>query len=146
MSTSTKKSNIQLYTDQTPNGVKISIALEELGLPYEVHSMNISTNKQKEDWFLKINPNGRIPAITDTMTIDGKEETIRIFESASILLYLIDNYDPEYKLSYPRGSKEQYEVVNWLMFQNAQHGPMQGQANHFYRFVSRHDTITDHPL
>jgi len=145
MSTSTKKPNIQLYTDQTPNGVKIPIALEELGLPYEVHSIDISTNKQKEDWFLKINPNGRIPAITDTITIDGKEETIRIFESASILLYLTEQYDPEYKLSYPHGSKEQYEVVNWLMFQNAQMGPMQGQANHFFRYVPQSRTNASLP-
>lgn len=135
MSTTTKKSNIQLYTDQTPNGVKIPIAMEELGISYTVHTIDISTNKQKEDWFLAINPNGRIPAITDTITVNGKEETIRVFESASILIYLIEQYDPDHKLSYPRGTKEYYEMINWLMFQNAQLGPMQGQSNHFFRYA-----------
>jgi len=136
MSTTTKQPNIQLYTDQTPNGVKIPMALEELGLPYKVHSIDISTNKQKEAWFLAINPNGRIPALTDTITnAEGKEQTIRVFESASILLYLIEHYDPHHRLSYPRGTPEYTEMVNWLMFQNAQLGPMQGQANHFVRYA-----------
>lgn len=112
------------------------MALEELGLPYTTHKIDISKNTQKEPWFLEINPNGRIPAITDVLTTpDGKSEKIRVFESASILLYLVDQYDPEYKLSYPRGTKEYYEMVNWLMFQNAQLGPMQGQANHFHRYA-----------
>ncbi|PGH19349.1 hypothetical protein AJ80_03989 [Polytolypa hystricis UAMH7299] len=124
--------NIDLYTTQTPNGIKISIALEELGLPYKVHAISFGKNEQKEPWFLEINPNGRIPAITDTFS-DGK--SIRLFESGSILQYLAEQYDTEYKISYPRGSREAYEVNNWLFFQNAGLGPMQGQANHFGRYA-----------
>jgi len=127
-----RKPDIALYTAQTPNGVKISIALEELGLPYKVHALDISKNVQKEPWFLEINPNGRIPAITDTFT-DGK--LIRVFESASILEYLVEQYDPTYKISYPRGTREYYEMRNWLVWQNAGLGPMQGQANHFARYA-----------
>lgn len=147
MSTTKKSSSIEVYTDQTPNGVKISMALEELGLSYKLHAIDISKNTQKEPWFLDINPNGRIPAITDTLsTSDGKEERIRVFESASILLYLIDQYDPEHKLSYPRGTKEYYEMVNWVMFQNAQLGPMQGQANHFNRYVTGQEACSSYLL
>ncbi|KAJ6187733.1 hypothetical protein N7519_002641 [Penicillium mononematosum] len=108
--------NITLYTTQTPNGIKISIALEELGLPYKVEKIDISKNTQKEDWFLKINPNGRIPALTDTFS-DGQE--IRIFESGSILEYLAEQYDTDYKISFPKGTREYYEMKNWLFFQNA---------------------------
>ncbi|KAH8799079.1 glutathione S-transferase II [Xylogone sp. PMI_703] len=129
--TGSKTSNITLYTAQTPNGIKISIALEELGLPYKVHKIEFSKNTQKEPWYLDINPNGRIPAITDTF--DG--QLISIFESGSILQYLADRYDPHYKISYPRGTREYYEMNNWLFFQNAGVGPMQGQANHFNRYA-----------
>jgi glutathione S-transferase len=129
--TPSKTPDITLYTDQTPNGVKISIALEELGLPYKLHHVDISKNTQKEPWFLDINPNGRIPAITDTFT-DGS--LIRVFESGSILQYLVEQYDADHKISYPKGSRESYEVNNWLFFQNAGLGPMQGQANHFMRY------------
>ncbi|KAF2637201.1 glutathione S-transferase [Massarina eburnea CBS 473.64] len=127
-------SNITLYTTQTPNGIKISIALEELGLPYKVEKIEISKNTQKEPWFLAINPNGRIPALTDTFT-DGK--TINLFESGSIMQYLVNRYDTEHKISYPEGSREYYETnrYNWLFFQNAGVGPMQGQANHFSRYA-----------
>lgn len=124
--------DITLYTAQTPNGIKISIALEELGLPYKVEHINLGKNVQKEDWFLEINPNGRIPAITDTFT-DGQK--IRLFESGSILQYLAERYDKDYKISYPRGTREYYETNNWLFFQNAGVGPMQGQANHFNRYA-----------
>jgi len=125
-------SNIILYTDSTPNGIKISMALEELGLPYKVEHLNISTNAQKEPWFLEINPNGRIPAITDTFK-DGQK--IRIFESGSVLQYLVEQYDKDHKISYPAGSREHYEVNNWVFFQNAGLGPMQGQSNHFTRYA-----------
>ncbi|KAF7187274.1 Glutathione S-transferase-like protein gedE [Pseudocercospora fuligena] len=125
-------SNIHLYTTQTPNGVKISITLEELGLPYEFTKIDISKNTQKEPWFLEINPNGRIPALTDTFT-DGKP--IRVFESGSIMQYLVDRYDKKYVISYPPGSREAIEVTSWLYFLNAGVGPMQGQANHFFRYA-----------
>lgn len=102
------------YTDSTPNGIKISMALEELGLPYKVEHLNISTNVQKEPAFLAINPNGRIPALTDTFE-DGKQ--INIFESGSIFQYLVEQYDKDHKISYPAGSREHYEVNNWMFFQ-----------------------------
>ncbi|MCJ1356788.1 MAG: hypothetical protein MMC33_006784 [Icmadophila ericetorum] len=124
--------DINLYTTQTPNGIKISITLEELGLNYKVHKVDISKGDQKKDSFLEINPNGRIPALTDTF-IDGK--TIRLFESGSIMQYLVEQYDTKHVISYPRGSRESYEVNNWLFFLNAGVGPMQGQANHFFRYA-----------
>ncbi|KAK5133833.1 hypothetical protein LTR04_004743, partial [Oleoguttula sp. CCFEE 6159] len=132
---SSDKSNIDLYTTQTPNGIKISITLEELGLPYNVHKIDISKNTQKEPFFLDINPNGRIPAMTDTFT-DGKP--IRLFESGSIMQYLVARYDTDYKISFPPGSREFYEMTNWLFFMNAGVGPMQGQANHFTRYAPEH--------
>ncbi|KAI9817639.1 MAG: hypothetical protein M1832_004643 [Thelocarpon impressellum] len=127
-----KTPDITLYTAQTPNGVKISITLEELGLPYKVEKVDITKNVQKEPWFLEINPNGRIPAITDTFA-DGKK--IRLFESGSIQQYLVEQYDTDHKISYPAGSRETYEVNSWLFFLNAGVGPMQGQANHFARYA-----------
>lgn len=97
-----------------------------------MEKIDLSKMAQKEPWFLEINPNGRIPALTDTFS-DGK--TIRLFESASILEYLAEQYDKDHKISYPQGSRESYEVRNWLIFQNAGLGPMQGQANHFVRYA-----------
>ncbi|KAF1985280.1 glutathione S-transferase [Aulographum hederae CBS 113979] len=126
------ESDITLYTAQTPNGIKISILLEELGLPYKVHKVDFSTNEQKSPEFLKINPNGRIPALTDKFT-DG--EPINLFESGSIMQYLVSRYDKEHKLSFPDGTRETYAVNNWLFFMNAGVGPMQGQANHFRRYA-----------
>ena len=120
MAASTSRPDIHLYTTQTPNGIKISITLEELGIPYTVHKIDISKNTQKEPWFLEINPNGRIPALTDAFT-DG--QTIRLFESGSIQQYLVDQYDKDYKISYPRGTREYYEMNNWLFFLNAGVGP-----------------------
>ena len=100
--------NITLYTGQTPNGVKVSITLAELGLHYTTRKIDMATNEQKSDWFTAINPNGRIPALTDIHS-DGKE--VRIFESGSIMQYLVDRYDTEHKISYPRGSREAIETT-----------------------------------
>lgn len=120
---------ITLYTLSTPNGVKISLALSLLKIPFKAYTIDISTNIQKEEWFLQhVNPNGRIPAIIDK-TEDGK--TTKVFESGAILLYLADKYDPENKISFPHGTPLYYESLEWLFFQNAGVGPMQGQANHF---------------
>lgn len=102
---------IKLYTVNTPNGIKASILLEELGLPYEVYKINMTDNEQKEPWFLEINPNGRIPALTDKAE-DGS--TLRVFESGAILEYLVATYDKEHKVSYPYGSKEHWEVSSWV--------------------------------
>lgn len=125
-------SDIHLYTTQTPNGIKISITLEELGLPYQHTKIEFSKSTQKEPWFLEVNPNGRIPALTDKFT-DGKP--IRLFESGSIMQYLVARYDQDNKISYPPGSREFIEMTNWLFFMNAGVGPMQGQANHFTRYA-----------
>ncbi|KAI7714719.1 hypothetical protein D0864_03374 [Hortaea werneckii] len=129
------ESDIHLYTTQTPNGIKISILLEELGLPYKHTKIDISANTQKEPWFLAINPNGRIPALTDTFT-DG--QPIRLFESGSIMQYLVTRYDTSHRLSFPPNSREAVEMTNWLFFMNAGVGPMQGQANHFTRYAPEH--------
>jgi len=124
--------DIHLYTTNTPNGVKISMLLEELNLEYKFTAIDLGKNTQKEPWFLEINPNGRIPAITDTFT-DGNQ--IRVFESGAILQYLVDRYDKDHKVSYPYGSREHWEVTSWLMWQMGGLGPMQGQANHFKRYA-----------
>lgn len=104
-------------------------------LPYETKALDLGKNEQKEQWFLDINPNGRIPAMTDTFD-DGN--TIRLFESGSIMLYLAATYDRDFKISYPPGTREYYEMVNWLFYLNAGVGPMQGQANHFTRYAPEH--------
>src|ERR1700753_2031889 len=96
--------------------------------PYKVHPIDLSTNEQKASWFLEINPNGRIPAITET-TPSGAQ--LRIFESGSIMLYLAEQYDTEHRISYPKGTPEYVETISWLFWQNAGLGPMQGPANHF---------------
>lgn len=106
--TSSTQPNITLYTGQSPNGIKISITLAELGLPYTTRKIDMSTNEQKSASFTAINPNGRIPALTDTHA-DGQE--IRVFESGSIMQYLVDRYDTEHKISYPRGSREAVEMT-----------------------------------
>lgn len=107
--------HIKLYTDSTPNGIKISMALEELELPYEFEHIDIRSDRQKEPWFLEINPNGRIPAIVDTFD-DGQQ--IRIFEGGSILQYLTERYDTEHRLSFARGTRDYWECNNWLFFQH----------------------------
>ena len=92
----------------------------------------MSENTHKEPWFLEINPNGKIPALTDTLS-DG--QMIRLFESGSIMQYLVEQYDQDHKISYPAGSRESYEVASWLFFQNSFLGPIQGQANQFFRYA-----------
>jgi len=124
---STPQHPITLYTFGTPNGRKASIALEELGLKYNVYSMNLRANEQKEDWYLKINPNGRIPAI-----VDHSRNDFNVFESGAILLYLTEHYDKENKI-WPKDSDKQSEVIQWIMFQMSGVGPMQGQAGFFNR-------------
>lgn len=116
---------IQLYTAATPNGHKISIALEELGLPYQVHALNLREGQQKQADFLAINPNGRIPAI-----VDSDNDNFAVFESGAILLYLAEKTG---KLL-PADVKGRSQVIQWLMFQMGGIGPMMGQANVFYRY------------
>jgi GST-like protein len=116
---------IDLYTAATPNGHKVSITLEELGLPYEVHVLSLSNGEQKQPWFLKINPNGRIPAIVDRANGD-----FAIFESGAIMLYLAERAGR----LIPADEKGRSLVVQWLMFQMGGLGPMMGQANVFARY------------
>jgi glutathione S-transferase len=116
---------IDLYTQRTPNGFKVSIALEELGLPYTVHSLNLRDGDQKQDWFLKINPNGRIPAIVDRDVGD-----FPLFESGAILIYLAEKT----RRLLPPDGKARATTLAWLMFQMGGVGPMMGQANVFHRY------------
>jgi glutathione S-transferase/GST-like protein len=118
--------SIELFTASTPNGIKASIALEELGLDYTVKSINLSELEQKQDWFLEINPNGRIPAI-----IDHDNAGFAVFESGAILVYLARKTGKLMPLD-PRGGSL---VMQWLMFQMGGIGPMMGQANVFYRYA-----------
>jgi glutathione S-transferase/GST-like protein len=117
---------IDLYTASTPNGRKVSIALEELGLPYTVHALNLGQLQQKEPAYLKINPNGRIPAI-----VDRDEGDFAIFESGAILIYLAEKSGRLMPFD-PRGRSR---VIQWLMFQMGGVGPMMGQANVFFRYM-----------
>lgn len=103
---------ITLYTAATPNGMKISILLEELNLKYKVRTIDFEKNEQKEPWFLKINPNGRIPAMTDTSFDGGKG--INVFESGAILMYLVDQYDKKHEFCHRQGTREHYEVMEWV--------------------------------
>ncbi|ENO96344.1 glutathione S-transferase [Thauera phenylacetica B4P] len=116
---------IDLYTAATPNGHKVSIALEELGLPYSLRVLDLSANEQKEAWFLAINPNGRIPAI-----VDHDEGDFAVFESGAILIYLAEKTG---RLM-PQDAKGRSRVLQWLMFQMGGVGPMMGQANVFFRY------------
>ncbi|USW56212.1 Putative glutathione S-transferase, Thioredoxin-like superfamily [Septoria linicola] len=125
------QTNIDLYTAGTPNGQKISITLEELGLKYNVHKVDIAKNVQKEDWYLEINPNGRIPAIIDSTP----STPLRIFEGSSIQLYLCAQYDSSHSLSFPYNTPDYWECLSWLTWMQSGLGPMQGQANHFYRYA-----------
>jgi GST-like protein len=116
---------IDLYTAATPNGHKVSIALEELGLPYQVHALRFDKQEQKAPAFLKINPNGRIPAI-----VDRDNDDFAVFESGAILLYLAERTGQ----LLPTDAKGRSLVIQWLMFQMGGVGPMQGQANVFFRY------------
>lgn len=120
---------ITLYTARTPNGYKASIMLEECGLEYGVHAMQLSKLEQKQDWFLRINPNGRIPAI-----VDHDQDDFPVFESGAILMYLADKAGVFLPPNTPTTFKQHSQVIQWLMFQKAGLGPMMGQANVFYRY------------
>lgn len=120
---------IDLYTWSTPNGRKASIMLEETGLPYTVHRVNIGQSDQFKPEFLAISPNNKIPAIVDSDGPDGKPYSL--FESGAILIYLAEKTG---KLM-PAAPAARYRVLQWLMFQMGGVGPMFGQAHHFLRFA-----------
>lgn len=117
---------IELYTAATPNGKKISIALEEMELEYKVITLDLGKLDQKQEWHVKLNPNGRIPTI-----VDKDNDDFAVFESGAILIYLGEKTGK----FLPADQKGRSRVIQWLMFQMAHIGPMQGQANVFYRYA-----------
>lgn len=116
---------IDLYTASTPNGWKVSVMLEEIGMPYTVHPISLGKGEQKTPEFLRLNPNGRIPAIVDRDAGD-----FAVFESGAIMLYLAKKSGQ----LMPKDARGESRVTQWLMFQMSGIGPMMGQANVFYRY------------
>lgn len=117
---------IELLTAATPNGWKASIALEELGFDYAVRPIALDQGEQKEQWYVELNPNGRIPTI-----VDRDEGDFAVFESGAILIYLAEKAGR----LLPRDARSRSAVIQWLMFQMGGVGPMMGQANVFYRYA-----------
>jgi glutathione S-transferase len=117
---------IDLYTSATPNGIKISITLEEMGIPYTVCPISLSKNEQKTPEYLKINPNGRIPTI-----VDRGNDDFAVFESGAIMIYLAEKTGQ----LMPTDAKGRSRVIQWLMFQMSGVGPMLGQATVFHRYA-----------
>jgi GST-like protein len=122
---------LQLYSLPTPNGVKISIMLEETGLPYEPHLVSFQTNDQMSPEFLSLNPNNKIPAILDPNGPEGKP--LPLFESGAILIYLAEKTGQ----LMPNDSAGRYETLQWLMFQMSGIGPMFGQVGFFHKFAGK---------
>ncbi|MFT4243616.1 MAG: glutathione S-transferase N-terminal domain-containing protein [Acidovorax sp.] len=122
---------IQLYSLPTPNGAKVSIALEELGLPYEAHLVRFDTNDQFSPEFLSLNPNNKIPAILDPNGPDGKP--LALFESGAILVYLAGKTGQ----LLPQDTAGRYETLQWVMWQMGGLGPMFGQLGFFHKFAGK---------
>jgi len=122
---------IQLYSLPTPNGVKVSIMLEETGLPYEAHLVRFDTNDQMTPEFLSLNPNNKIPAIIDPNGPDGNP--LPLFESGAILIYLADKSGR----FIPQDAAGRYEAIQWVMFQMGGVGPMFGQVGFFHKFAGK---------
>ena len=116
---------LDLYTSPTPNGHKASVTLEELEIPYELHAIDLAANTQKEEWFLKLNPNGRIPVIVDRDGPGG--DPFPVFETGAIMVYLAEKSGR----LLPSDMKGRSRTMQWLMFQMGGVGPMMGQANVF---------------
>src|SRR3954449_14449 len=122
---------IQLYSLPTPNGVKVSIMLEETGLAYEPHVIDFGKDDQKTDAFLSLNPNGKIPAILDPDGPGGKP--LGLFESGAILIYLAEKT----KMLLPGDAADRYRTIQWVMFQMGAIGPMFGQLGFFNKFAGK---------
>lgn len=122
---------LQLYSFPTPNGIKVSAALEELGLPYEAHTVNIMKNETWGPEFLSLNPNGKIPAIVDPDGPGGKP--LGLFESGAILVYLAEKTGQ----LMPADPAGRYETMQWVFFQMAAMGPMFGQLGFFHKFAGK---------
>jgi GST-like protein len=125
--------SIQLYAYDTPNGRKISVALEEMQLPYEVHVVDISKGQQFDEAFLKISPNNKIPAIVDPDGPQGR--AISVFESGAILIYLAEKTGQ----FMPKDPAARIAALEWLMFQMGGFGPMPGQVHHFLALKDEND-------
>ena len=122
---------IELYTWATPNGKKVYIMLEEVGLSYEVRPVNLSKGEQMKPEYLAVNPNNKIPTIVDS---DGPAgHSFKLFESGAILMYLAEKTGK----FLPQDTRKRYEVIQWLMFQMGGVGPMFGQANYFFRLAEK---------
>jgi GST-like protein len=128
--------DLQLYSLATPNGQKVSIALEEMGLEYDAHTINILEDDQFEKSFIEINPNSKIPALVDLKGDHGKP--LNIMESGAILLYLAEKTNQ----FLPEGKADRSRVLQWLFFQMGGPGPMFGQFGHFYKYAA---DKCDHP-
>ncbi|PKC53576.1 glutathione S-transferase [Rhizophagus irregularis] len=126
----TTSPDITLYTTGGQNGGKPSIILEELGIPYKVKNIELRKNEQFEPWFLKINPNGKIPAI-----VDHSKDDFPVFESTAIAIYLCENYDTEEKLLPKNDPKLRSQVIQWVMFEASGIAPTQGQSNFYCRYL-----------
>jgi GST-like protein len=122
---------LQLYSLPTPNGVKVSIALEEIGMPYEVHLVSFGTNDQMTPEFMSLNPNNKIPAIIDPDGPGGKP--LALFESGAILMYLAEKTGQ----LIPPDAAGRYEALQWVMFQMGGIGPMFGQLGFFHKFAGK---------
>jgi GSH-dependent disulfide-bond oxidoreductase len=122
---------IQLYSLPTPNGVKVSILLEETGLPYEVHRVAFDTNDQTSSEFISLNPNNKIPAILDPQGPGGKP--LALFESGAILIYLAEKAGR----FLPQDAAGRYQAIQWVMFQMGGIGPMFGQLGFFHKFAGK---------
>ena len=122
---------IQLYSLPTPNGVKVSIMLEEAALPYEPHVVSFDREEQRTPEFLSLNPNGKIPALLDPLGPGGRP--LALFESGAILVYLAEKSG----LFMPEDAARRYETLQWVMFQMAAIGPMFGQVGFFYKFAGK---------
>lgn len=123
---------LQLYSLPTPNGVKVSIMLEETGLPYEAHLVSFDTNDQMSPQFLSLNPNNKIPAIIDPNGPGG--QPLSLFESGAILWYLAEKTGGRFV---PPDAHGRYETLQWVMFQMAGVGPMFGQVGFFHKFAGK---------
>jgi glutathione S-transferase len=129
---SVKETKIDLFTSGTPNRTTESYILEELGLSYKVHNIDLAKDQPKADWYTKINSNGRISALVDNTPGVGNGK--RVFESGALMLYFCEKYDTDYRISFPYDSDEYWECMSWHIWMQSGLWPMQRQANHSYPY------------
>ncbi|KIW06557.1 uncharacterized protein PV09_02987 [Verruconis gallopava] len=125
------KPGLNVYVSPAVNPYKLPLLCEELGIPYNPIRIDAMQQEQKSEWYTRINPNGRLPALVHVKD-DG--ETVQVWESAACMLYIVATFDRDYKVSYPPTSQEYWQMVSWLTWQVAGMGPMMGQAAHFVRY------------